>query len=516
MRLLSIKMGTDDQSRNVIVELRRTIPDVWIAGVEERPGVVGTPFDEVVTSHYDAYLGTYERVDLPSIPMTPELYALVAPFEGQCLNMLERVKFHTPSDYPPPVNGVPKYVDSYESRVDLFGRHCRFWNHIFDRFSIDAVISQNFGHQGFDFVALNLARAKGIPTLIFNETGQFPMVQFVQEDVEGLGKLDFGAELKRRLRSSLTPEAEDFIRRSLSSISSSPDRYEVKRVDEFKTTPFRSWLVDSNARVNPRISVNVLANAIVKKGRRFLNSPTKSARTVLRTRKWARATKASMAEERAHSRAADTSVPYVYFPLHFQPEATTSVKGRSFFRLREAVAHIAHELPDGWQLVVKEHPHQWRRLLPRPDGFFAQLSAIPRVQLVHHTADNNGLVESARAVACVSHSSITAHAVLRGIPVISLGYSHFRQAPGYCCVEDTEQLRAAIREIDKGTYRPNAAEFESFIQQLEGSTFEALLGYRPSSIDGQEYERIKAVTAKNLSLVIKEWLVLRGVLESIG
>ena len=158
-------------------------------------------------------------------------------------------------------------------------------------------------------------------------------------------------------------------------------------------------------------------------------------------------TRKSMREESKFAVSPDLDANFVYFPLHYQPEATTSVKGRHFYRLREAVSFIAGQLPPGWKLVVKEHPHQWRRLLPRRAGFFAHLSSIPKVQLVHHAADNSVLVRHARAVACVSHSSITAHAVANGKPVISLGASHFRQAPNYHCISSTDDLRTVLKTI---------------------------------------------------------------------
>jgi hypothetical protein len=504
-------MGSDSESRGAIAELRRLIPEIWIAGVDEKFETEGLVFDELVTSHRDAYLGTYERFDLASLPIGPELYKLVAPFEGQALDMLGRIRFHRPSDYPRAIRGVPQYVDSYEARVDLFGRHCRFWNYVLDHFDIDAVISQNFGHQGFDFVALQLAKAKGIPTLIFNETAQFPMVQFVQEDANGLGRLELGMALKQRLSGQLLPEADNFVRRSLGWITSSPDRtYNMKAVNKYQTSPIMSWLVDSRVQVNPEFSITQIRRSAATKMRRLVSDPLNAIRTFRRSQKWVRATKQSMAEEAHYSTKATISNPYIYFPLHFQPEATTSAKGRNFFRLREAVCFLASALPDGWQLIVKEHPHQWRRLLPRPEGFFAQIAAIPNVQLVHHSSDNQHLVSQARAVACVSHSSITAHAVMRGTPVISLGNSHFRTAPGYFCIETSEELRSVMHKIASNLPTRSDEDVQAFISALEASTFEGLLGYKPLNISETEYQRVLSLTESNIPRIIREWLVLRG------
>jgi hypothetical protein len=54
---------------------------------------------------------------------------------------------------------------------------------------------------------------------------------------------------------------------------------------------------------------------------------------------------------------------------------------------------------------------------------------------------------------------------------------------------------------------------EEFLRELEKGTFEALLGYTPTNIDPSEYQRVLEVTQNNISLVIREWLRLRGLIK---
>lgn len=490
--------------------LRGLIPGIWIAGVDERFDTGNSIFDITVTSHRDAYLGHYELEDVTSLSMSPELYALVAPFEGQALSMFDRIKFHDPSNYPARPSGTNRYEDSFDERADLFGRHCCFWNSIFDKYGIQAVISQNFGHQGFDFVALSLAEAKGIPTLIFNETGQFPRVQFVQESVQMLGDLELGKLLKKRIASEMAPERPDFVRQSYSKIQLVPDQFGAPGL--YATSPSKSWLTDLNVRVT-QPTLQAIVSVLIKKISRLILNPRKRLAMLPGTLGKIWNTRKSMMEESKYAVFPNLNSDFIYFPLHYQPEATTSVKGRHFYRLREAVSFVASQLPPGWKLIVKEHPHQWRRLLPRKPGFFAHLSSIPRVELVHHTSDNSLLVRHARAIACVSHSSITAHAVANGKPVISLGSSHFRQAPNYYCVTSTDNLKSVIKIIAETSKISSPSSFESFLQELEQGTFEGLLGYDFKSEISGENLRIDEVTHRNLSLVIREWMRTRGLLN---
>jgi len=452
--------------------------------------------------------GRYQQFRLPQIPVSPELYALVAPFEGRVLAMLERIALNPIDTFPLPVDGVPKFTDSYEARADLFFRHCRFWNYVFSHLKINALVAQNFGHQGYDEVAISLAQALGIPTLIFNDTTTLPFVQFVQEHVSGLGDLELGTRLKSAIREEMTAESQDFVKRHLTAAVNRPDRFEVKPSD-FRTSLFSSWLADNNVRVSGTLTPRQLVFGLNTKLKRFWRSPLAAAgRLRVKVPRYL-ATKRAQREENLH-----VSLPpdgkYLYFPLNFQPEASTSIKGRHFYRLREAVTFVASELPPDYTLVVKEHPHQLRRHYPRAQGFFSQIAAIPRVTLVHHATDNEHLILNASGVCAIAHSSISAHALFNGKPVISLGYAFFKEAPNFYSIDSTRALRAAIQAVTLPRADGAAIiDLSRFFERLEDATFEGVLGYRPLDVSETEYQRLVEVTSTNLGNVISKWLNMK-------
>lgn len=507
-RVLFLELGSTEAGRGVVEELRRLIPDIWIAGVEKRSDYASSPFDYVVTTQYDAFLGRYESVNTPSLPITPELNELMAPHEGKILNLLGLAAARSSYDYPDPISGVPRFEDSYTSRKDLFDRHCRFWNHVLDQHLIDAVVHENLGQEGYDYIALQIARVKNIPTLTFNITGQFPRVLFVQEDEHGLGDLTFGRKLKEHLGIDLHREDPNFIQRSIAGTEESPDAGLKGKYSEYQTSVFSSWLLDRSI-YKTRLSLLTAATAITTKIQRFAKNPRRGIRTVKRSRDLMQSTSGSQHEERLHSAIPNLNQNYVYFPLHFQPETSSSIKAKGFYRLREAAAFLASELPSGWKLLVKEHPHQFRRLLLREQGFYAQIAAIPNVELIHHTTSNTDLVHHARAVACVSHSSSTAHAVLNKIPVISLGDSHFREAPGYFCIQDSRELQLVMRLIAQNLVQRSDGDLNEFLTRLEGATFEGEFGEKFPELTDEEWKRTLLVTRMNVSRVIEAWLRLR-------
>lgn len=510
LRLLSLELGSTDSGRMVIEELRLLVPEIWIAGVEKLAHYKNSVFDLVVTTQYDAFLGRYQSVNTADLPMTPELSSQMAPHEGKLLNLLGLAGVRAVNDYPDPIRGVPVFRESYEARKDLLDRHIRFWSFILDEYQIDAVIHENLGQEGYDYVALQVARSKNIPTLVFNIAGQFPRVQFVQESESGLGDFELGSKLKSRIGSELQFESPEFIRRSIDRIQNSPDAGLMTRssISDYATSPLRSWLFDRSIYENSSDYLYILRR-LARKLQRFLKNPQQRASVFLRSLTLVQSTRRSMREEKRHAISPNLTTRYIYFPLHFQPETSTSIKANHFYRLREAVAFLANGLPSGWSLIVKEHPHQFRRLLKRERGFYAQIAAISNVQLVLHSTENGRLVAGAQAVACVSHSSITAHAITTGTPVISLGDSHFREAPGYFCVKSTADLTFAIRAIENNSPEIRG-DFDNFVSRLEQSTFEGEFGEKFSDVSDEEWQRTIQATRHNISRVIREWLRIRN------
>ncbi|HSM37517.1 MAG TPA: hypothetical protein VK837_14030 [Longimicrobiales bacterium] len=103
------------------------------------------------------------------------------------------------------------------------------------------------------------------------------------------------------------------------------------------------------------------------------------------------------------------SDPFVYFPLHLQPEASIDVKGRPHTDQIAAIRAISRTTPVGHAIVVKEHPEALHR---RPRRFYADLKAIPGVRLAGPGVPTFELIEKAALTIAITGTAAYEAALL--------------------------------------------------------------------------------------------------------
>lgn len=147
---------------------------------------------------------------------------------------------------------------------------------------------------------------------------------------------------------------------------------------------------------------------------------------------------------------------YVYFALHFQPEATTSPLGGIYVDQYFAILMLARSLPEGVDVIVKEHPRQhfWQRF---PE-FYKVLKEEPNVKFAHKTTDSLELTKNSLAVATIT-GTVGWEALFNEKPVFLFGTIFYENLKGVVKVTDQESISSAIKQIKAGSF-----EFASIIQ----------------------------------------------------
>ena len=147
------------------------------------------------------------------------------------------------------------------------------------------------------------------------------------------------------------------------------------------------------------------------------------------------------------------NLPYVFLPLHAQPERTTNPIGGIYVDQPLIVDQLLRCIPDNWYIYVKEHKVQfdadYTRLLPRKSDFHNRLQVSERVVLVDIDTSPFELIDSAKAVATVSGDAGW-EAVNRRVPVLLFGAAWYYGCEGVFYATDYKNCKNAIDKINNG------------------------------------------------------------------
>lgn len=131
---------------------------------------------------------------------------------------------------------------------------------------------------------------------------------------------------------------------------------------------------------------------------------------------------------------------FFVYPLHFHPEASTSVLAPDFINEMHVIKSIAFRLPTNIRLVVKEHPSA---IALQSIEFYKQLSILPNVDLVAANISAKKLARDSIGVICVT-STLGLEAAAMKKPVIALGDVMYGYFPNVRMIRDLSAVTDAI------------------------------------------------------------------------
>ena len=290
-------------------------------------------------------------------PWSKEEISALSSWESELLIMMDKAHAGWP---------VAKRYDFY---YDLL----RYWGGILDTFAPDLIVFNAPPHQVFNFVLYAIAKERGIRTVIFDVT-------FRHDRLISSGDYRSGNELlsnaQRDGYGGKPVSIEDlpaYVQNHYRTVSGTPDPTPVY-LTEFKraSTPLKNlW------RRMKSLTPHIKDGSIFERGaRRFFKMLSPRLEDIYRTLQ----------------RAPDFDKPYIYLPLHYQPECTTSPQGGIYVEQILMIKTLAAALPEGWEVYVKEHPAQWPShwgdFTPqRYHGFYEEIARVRGVRIVPITTN---------------------------------------------------------------------------------------------------------------------------------
>ncbi len=262
---------------------------------------------------------------------------------------------------------------------DAFNLYLDFFYKLYTAFGFNQVILANLPHEGPEFILYKLAQFYQLKTIL-NYQSLFPNKFFC---VSSIG--DFG---------------------TFETSPNSKDSYRVSVNKEMDFKPF--YMSDAQAYENRKKQFRISSLKTFKENRR--------------------AAVLSYFRYRAYYKRLDESIDgrledlprqkFLYFPLHLQPELTTSTLGHEYFDQLLALERLSQLIPSDMKIYVKENPKQ--TYYNRGPLFFKRLKRIKNVVMVHPDTSTHELINQSSGVATISGTAGW-EGLLRGKKVIAFG-----------------------------------------------------------------------------------------------
>jgi len=168
--------------------------------------------------------------------------------------------------------------------------------------------------------------------------------------------------------------------------------------------------------------------------------------------------------------------PYLFFPLNYQPEASTIPLAGRYSDLDLIANLVANNLPKGIMLFIKEHP---RMSLNRDRLFYEKLTSYDNVVLIKISANSHKLIKNSKAVV-VTTGSAGLEAFVNKIPVIMFGSRIYQYAKGVYKIYTTEQLINALKSITSNEINISDRDIYIFFKSLEKYSTDSYLSDKDS------------------------------------
>jgi hypothetical protein len=163
--------------------------------------------------------------------------------------------------------------------------------------------------------------------------------------------------------------------------------------------------------------------------------------------------------------------PFVFFPLHIEPESTMMVEAQMCDNQLALLDWTVKSAPAGWYVIVKEHPGATS---PRPTGFWHRIKKYPNVIVASTLESAALLVEKSKAVASINGTT-GVQAALDGCPVISFHPKFIANClPHVLLATSYSETRSALDRIEQNDLPSLSVRYKSaraFANGLADCTF---------------------------------------------
>ena len=423
------------------------------------------------------------------------------------------------------------YSFSYQERTRLYLKMLAFWLYMVEHHKPRFVIFQQTPHSVDSYVLLGVCRKQNIPTISFLPITPLELILPIRDYALGLEKVlhmynNFSEEKYQRAIEEMPQYLSQYMDNLHASYQKAIPPYLKERLKQYeyrenrvrkflnikfwyqKLTKFQRY--GEYGKTTFRTLKTVFQRSVLMGSEvapnNYLKRPGEPIeKSYLTGQEWRNYKKQAAKYKRhlslsyeSYCREIDGDTRYIYVPLSFQPERTSTPEAGRFSNQFLMLRMLARFLPKGWKIVVKENPTQ---LLPdighgergRHAYYYDDLISINNVILAHLDTPQFQLIDRSKAVATLTGTSGW-EACVRGKPVLIFGHAWYRGCDGVFYCGTNSQCQDAMKKIRTG-YQVNQQKVYYFLYCLFKNGFRGYLSIkRFANIDSGIRSNVKHLT----------------------
>ena len=350
---------------------------------------------------------------------------------------------HVPRHFP---NGITDIANMIRGVDDFFAANK------------PGIIIGDFPASALDMAAYQIAKSRGIPTIFINGFRSGDRLLFCYEPEKGLKEYISYLYYKYNtngLKESTRRQAEGYLK-DFRAKNSKPSCYNLTLFEGRKVSyyvPIRKWVSFASDLVRNQAAVALRVNTSIN----YLRFK----------REWEKLFVPLDEKDRI-----------IFFPLHFQPEASTYVRSPYYKDQYAVIQNLCLCIPAGYTLYVKEHA---RHILKKTPSFLKKyLAEFPNLKFLDLSTDSHEMIKRSKLVVVLAGTAGW-EAFLYGVPVLQFGTAFYREFKGVYRFEGYHTLRDQIKKIlDK--HQPDEEEMIRAIAAVLDGTFPGDLPSRDPSV----------------------------------
>jgi hypothetical protein len=156
---------------------------------------------------------------------------------------------------------------------------------------------------------------------------------------------------------------------------------------------------------------------------------------------------------------------FVYFPLHYQPEATTYPYGQLYIDQLLALEMLSISIPSDVKILLKEHPDTFnisglawvRGAFSRDPDFYSRISKFKNVIVCPLKVDSFELIDKSLFIATITGTTAI-EASFRSKGSIVFGSAWFSDFEGIFSCENIDKVRHAINKIMSSDFKISSTD----------------------------------------------------------